>query len=465
MSVIYEVEHLYQADGWLSPGFLEVGANGQIANIGQTAPDGNVQVCRLSGFCVPGMANLHSHAFQRALVGRTEFVTDYRTDDNLWTWRKAMYELAQRLTPRHYEAIAAQVYLEMLEFGITNVCEFHYVHHDIDGKRYANPSEMSERLIAAAEHAGIGMTLLPVLYAHSGVGKPPTDTQRRFTHSDVDEYLRLIESIREYRATQPALQVGMALHSLRAVAPGEIRAALEGITELDSKARLHIHASETTQEVDEIKAGLGARPVQWLLDNVALDERWSIIHATHLDSDEIRGLAGSKAVAGLCPLTEATMGDGYFPLVQYHQMGGAWGIGTDSHYSTSIVEELRILECGQRLETRRRNVIAMPRGDSEVHSGRTLFDTSLAGGEQSAGQNSGALVAGRRADLVMLDSSTHNLLGHGPNTMLDSWILGGTQNPVRDVMVNGKWVIKDRHHSNGQAIRNAFVETIHSLMD
>lgn len=451
MAHLYEVEHLHQPDGWLSPGYLEVGDDGTILSVSATCPEGR-RATPLAGFGVPGLSNLHSHAFQRALAGRTEFVTGVLAEDNLWTWRKEMYRMVDRMTPEAYGAIASLVYLEMLQFGMTAVCEFHYVHHQPGGAHFANPAEMSDRLIAAAQDTGLGLTILPVLYAHGGIGKPVEETQKRFVHS-VDDYLTLIDTLRGRRASNPNLNVGLALHSLRAVTPDEAKAALAGMDAMDESARLHIHVSETTHEVAEVEAGLGARPVQWLLDNVGLNDRWCLVHATHLDASEIAGSAKSGAVAGLCPLTEATMGDGFYPLVEYHAAGGAWGIGTDSHYSTSIAEELRMLECGKRLELRRRNVVARPTGDGAVHSGRVHFDTALAGGEQASGQGGGALVPGRRADLVILDGDCNVLLGHGPDTVLDAWMLGGTQNPVRDVMVAGNWAIRGGHHAQEARIK------------
>jgi formimidoylglutamate deiminase len=465
LSTIYEVEHLHQPGGWLSPGYIEIGGDGVIRSVSGERPLGK-NAERLDGFGVPGLSNLHSHAFQRALAGRTEFVTTMRAEDNLWTWRREMYRMVDRLTPEDYEAIGALVYLEMLQFGMTAVCEFHYVHHLPGGAAYANPAEMSDRLIAAAQRTGLGLTMLPVLYAHGGIGKPLEATQKRFAHS-VDAYLKLIEILGARRAVHPNLNIGMALHSLRAVAPDEVRAALAGMQAIDAGARLHIHVSETTHEVAEVEAGLGARPVQWLLDNVGLGPDWCLVHATHLDASEVAGLAASGAVAGLCPLTEATMGDGFFPLVEYHAAGGAFGIGTDSHYGTSTAAELRMLECGKRLELRRRNVIARPalaHAEPEVHSGRVLFDTALAGGEQASAQGGGGLVAGRRADLVMLDADSLPLLGHGPETVLDAWILGGPQNPVRDVMVAGNWVIRDGRHPHEAAIREAYRRTMARLV-
>jgi len=461
MSNVCEVEHLHQPDGWLSPGYIEIGPDGTILSVSGVRPGGGTPT-RLRGFGVPGLSNLHSHAFQRALAGRTEFVSGARAEDNLWTWRKEMYRAVDRLSPEAYEAIGALVYLEMLQFGMTGVCEFHYVHHRPGGGAYDNPAEMSERLIAAADRTGIGLTMLPVLYAHGGIGKPVEPTQTRFVH-DVDAYLRLIETLRARRDGRDALHVGLALHSLRAVTPDEARAALAGMDAMDAQARLHIHVSETTHEVAEVETGLGARPVQWLLDNIGLDDRWCLVHATHMDPSEVAGAVASGAVAGICPLTEATMGDGFFALPELHGAGGAWGIGTDSHYSTSVAEELRILECGKRLELRRRNVIARPDAGRPVHSGRVLFDTALAGGEQASGQGGGALVPGRRADLVMLDPDCNVLLGHGPDTVLDAWILGGTQNPVRDVMVGGRWVIRDGRHPEEERIRAAYRSAVATL--
>lgn len=461
MTQIYEVEHLHQPDGWLSPGWIEIGDDGRILSVSAAKPGGR-NLIRLRGFGVPGLSNLHSHAFQRVLAGRTEFVTGARSEDNLWTWRKEMYGMVDRLTPEVYEAIAGLVYLEMLQFGMTAVCEFHYVHHAAGGQAYADPAEMSERLIAAADRTGLGLTLLPVLYAHGGIGKPVEATQRRFVHS-VDGCLKLIDTLRARRGSHVNLHVGLALHSLRAVTPDEAKAAVAGMKAMDPDARLHIHVSETTHEVAEVQAGLGARPVQWLLDNMEVNPSWCLVHATHLDAAEIAGSATSGAVTGICPVTEATMGDGFFPLVEYHEAGGAWGIGTDSHYSTSIAEELRMLECGKRLELRRRNVIARPAAGQEVHSGRVLFDAALRGGEQASAQGGGALVSGRRADLVMLDGDDNVLLGHGPRTALDGWLLGGTQNPVRDVMVAGKWVIRDRHHPAEAAIREGYRDAMARL--
>ena len=458
MDKTYKVEHLYQPNGWLSPGYLTVSKDGIVKKISAETSDFDCEF--LPGFGVPGTANLHSHAFQRALAGRTEFVSEDRKHDNLWTWREAMYQAADRLTPEIYQAIGEFVYLEMLKSGFTSVAEFHYVHHQSGGTPFDNPAEMSMRLMAAANDVGLGMTILPVLYCHGGIGKPHSGVQNRFVHSDTDKFIDLLSSLLPLESH--TAQVGIALHSLRAVAANELDRVVGAAQAQRPGLRIHIHASETVQEVEECLAGLGARPVQWLLDNTNINQDWSVIHATHLDSSECTQLAASGAVAGICPLTEATMGDGYFPLPEFHAAQGAWGVGTDSHYCTSPAQELQSLEVGKRLQLARRNVIAKPGSQLTAHTGRALFDHALRGGFRAVGQNMGALEVGRRADLVMLDPMSPTLIGHDCETILDAWILSGSDEPVRDVMVAGKWQIRSGNHPRQELIlrkyRNAIVQ-------
>ena len=462
MTDIYEVEHLHQPDGWLTPGYLHVGDDGLIEAVA-SGPPANQSTTHLAGFGIPGLANLHSHAFQRAMAGRTEYVSKAGGDDTFWTWRAFMYDFVQRLTPEQYEAIGAFVYLEMIKSGMTAVGEFHYVHHAPDGSRYTNHTEMADRLIVAAKRVGIAITMLPVLYAHAGIGQPPRDEQRRFVHTDVDDFLALVDHLRMGNANHANVRLGIAIHSLRAVAPDELAVAVETTLAADPAARLHIHVSEQPREVEEIRAGLGARPVEWMLHNTDLNEHWTLVHSTHVNADECRGLAESGAVAGLCPMTEATLGDGIFPLVDYHRQGGRWGIGTDSHYSTSTADELRVLECGQRLAAGKRNLIASPDSQVTRHSGRRLLDLALAGGRQSLGYETGLLAAGMRADLVMLDADDPALIGNGPATVLDAWILSGHSNPVRDVMIAGRWIVQGGRHHLEDAITAAYKATIHAL--
>lgn len=462
MTTVYAVEHLHQPDGWLTPGYLHVSDDGVI-EAAAPEPPAEGPIIQITGFGLPGLANLHSHAFQRAMAGRTEFVSVAGGDDTFWTWREFMYDFVQRLTPEQYEAIGAFVYLEMVKSGMTAVGEFHYVHHAPNGTRYANHAEMADRLIAAADRAGIVICMLPVLYAHAGIGLPPNDEQRRFVHADVDEFLTLAERLRNRNRDNADVEVGIAIHSLRAVAPDELAAAVEGTLAAAPDTRLHIHVSEQPREVEEVRAGIGARPVEWMLHNTDLNDRWTLVHATHVTEDECRGLASSGAVAGLCPMTEATLGDGIFPLVDFHRQGGTWGIGTDSHYTTSTAEELRVLECGQRLENGKRNLIASPDTANTRHSGRRLLDLALAGGRQSLGVETGALVPGMRADMVVLDGDDRALIGHGPATVLDAWILSGPTNPVRDVMIGGRWIVQDGRHPREDTITAAYKTAMSEL--
>lgn len=461
--VTYEIEHLHQPDGWLSPGFLTV-VDGRITAVEAAAPNGN-RIEKCGGFGIPGMPNLHSHAFQRALAGRVESVDTARATDDLFTWREQMYRLVERLSPDQYQAIAEFTYVQLLKGGFTSVCEFHYLHHAAGGARYANPTEMSERLLAAASTAGIAITLLPTLYLHGGIGAPVTRVQRRFAHADPTEYLALVEALHGSTQNRDTIAIGVALHSLRAVAPAEVAETVAGCTTIDPSMRIHVHVSETKQEIHEVLAGLGARPVDWLLDHAGIDQRWTLVHATHLVARERQRLAQSGSVAGLCPLTEATLGDGLFPLVEYNASGGSWGIGTDSHYSAKVASELRMLECGQRLFHHRRNVLADPSSSLRSHSGRRLFDLAVAGGTLASGRSAGALVAARCADLVVLDSNSPALLAHDPETVLDGWILGADSNPVRDVMVSGRWVVRDGYHAREQDTARCFAAVMMGGVD
>lgn len=463
MNQFYEVEHLHQPDGWLSPAFISIAADGQIASIARQRPENERPIEKIGGFVIPGLPNLHSHAFQRALAGRTEYTSDV-SSDTFWTWRDLMYSFVGQLEPDDYEAIARFVYWEMIKFGITSVAEFHYVHHAPDGSRYDNQSEMSDRLISAASELGIGITILPVLYAHAGIGQPFNEHQKRFVHTDVDEYLQLFSKLRTNRTSYSGLQTGIALHSLRAVSAAELHHAVSGALDIDPNCRLHIHVSEQQKEVDEVVAGLGARPVQWLADNVGLDSRWSLIHATHIDERERQCMAASGCVAGLCPVTEASLGDGIYPLLEYQSEQGRWGVGTDSNYTTSPAEELRVLEYGLRLKTGRRNVLTSLDNATSKYSGRRLYDLALSGGAQSLGREVGALTAGKRADLVVLDPDSPSLIGHTTDTVLDAWILSATTNPVRDVMVGGRWVLRDGVHAGEDQICAQYKRTMNKLL-
>jgi len=446
-------EHLWTPQGWIDGATLHVDAGGALA----VDPAPGVTAVRLGRFVVPGMPNIHSHAFQRAMAGLAERQGDPR--DSFWTWREVMYGFAARVGPEQLRDIAAQLYAEMLAAGYTAVCEFHYLHHAPDGRPYADPAEMSLALVEAARETGIGLTLLPVLYMTGGFdGRPLAERQRRFGH-DVDAFLRLVQRLRLLEDDQ--LRIGIALHSLRAV-PGpalaEVIAALPG---LGAALPVHIHIAEQQAEVDECLALRGARPVQWLLEHAQVDARWTLVHATHLDGGEVQALAASDATVALCPTTEANLGDGLFPLRDYLDAGGRWGIGSDSHVSVSPVEELRWLEYGQRLRAQRRN-IAVATGRASV--GESLFAAALAGGARASERPlAGGTDAGTRADLVVLDDTAAELAARDTGNVLDSWVFSGNRPLVRDVLVGGRQVVADGHHVDGEAILARYRRTVERL--
>jgi formimidoylglutamate deiminase len=450
-------DHLLTPEGWLSPGLLEVGPDGRITRI---ASETHPEARRLAGFVVPGVPNLHSHAFQRALAGRAEHRGQSQTD-SFWTWREAMYALALRVSPEQVRAIAAQLYVECLEAGMTGVGEFHYLHHAPDGGRYAEPAEMGLQLLEAAKDAGLPITLLPALYVAGGFGRPPGERQRRFTCRGPDELLGLVATLRRAAAEHPEAKVGLAPHSLRAAPPEALLPAVAGLLADDPEARIHVHAAEQPQEVEDCLAHLKARPVEWLVDTAGADHRWCLVHATHTTPAETAALAKSGAVAGLCLTTEANLGDGLFDAPAFLAAGGRFGVGSDSHVTVSAAEELRLLEYGQRLVHRQRNLLA---GEGpERHVGRHLYAAAARGGAQALGQPAGALQVGLRADLVVLDPEHPRLLGHGPETALDAFVFGDAGGAVSEVYVAGRRVVAGGRHLRRDEVRARFAAAARAL--
>ena len=441
--------------GWASNVRLEVAEDGRLTHVEADASAEGAE--RLGGPLLPGMPNLHSHAFQRAMAGLAEVAGN--PNDSFWTWRDLMYRLVGRITPEQVQVIARQLYIEMLKAGYTSVAEFHYVHHDHNGQAYADPAELSLRISAAAADTGIGLTLLPVLYSHAGLGgQAPSEGQRRFINSS-DQYLRLQERLAPHLAAQPAQRLGLCFHSLRAVTPGQIA---EVLAAGDQACPVHIHIAEQQKEVDDCLAWSGRRPLQWLYENVDVDARWCLVHATHAEADEVSAMARSRAVAGLCLTTEANLGDGIFPAVDFMAQGGRMGIGSDSHVSLSVVEELRWLEYGQRLRDQRRN--RLYRGDQPM-VGRTLYDAALVGGAQAMGQAVGELAVGKRADWLVLDGQDPYLATASGDAILNRWLFAGGDRQVRDVMVNGQWVVRQGRHEQEAESAQAFVEVLRQLLD
>ncbi len=382
-----------------------------------------------NGPVIPGMPNLHSHAFQRAFAGLSEY-RGGAGQDSFWSWRTLMYRFAARISPAQAEAIATWLYVEMLEAGYTAVCEFHYLHHDPDGAPYADDAELALALMRAAERAGIGLTLLPVLYQASGFGGlAPNEGQRRFIRS-TDSMLRLLDRLHPPCAAQGA-RLGLAPHSLRAVPPDSLREALAGLDALDATAPVHIHIAEQTAEVDACLAWSGQRPVAWLLDHAPVDARWCLVHATHMDGDEYRRAAASGVVAGLCPTTEANLGDGLFDFGAWRTAGGKWGVGSDSHACVNAAEELMLLEYGQRLGTRQRNVGA-DAGQPSVATAMTL--AAVQGGAQAAGRAVAGLQPGQQADFVVLDAAHPALAGLAAADMLSAHVFASHRTSAIDAV-------------------------------
>ena len=395
------------------------------------------------GIGLPGLPNIHSHAFQRGMAGLAE--TRGRPDDDFWSWREVMYRFVDRLDPDDMEAIAALAFAEMLESGFTRVGEFHYLHHDLDGRPYADPAELSARIAQAASVTGIGLTLLPVFYAHSGFGgAEPKPGQRRFINNP-DSFARVVEDAREACAILPDPVVGVAPHSLRAVTPEQLAI----VTRIAPKAPVHIHVAEQVREVEDCLAWCGRRPVEWLLDEAGADGRWCLVHATHLTDAETTGMAASGAVAGLCTITEANLGDGIFPAAAYAAAGGAFAVGSDSNVLISAAEELRTLEYAQRLSRRARNVLA---GDAQGSTGRALFDGALAGGARALGVAKAGLAVGAGLDVVTLDPAHASLVGRKEDALLDGWIFAGRAGVVDGVWRYGRKVVGNGVHVSADAI-------------
>ena len=442
-------------DGWAKRVRIDVDADGTIAGVWPGGETSGAEA--LAGPVLPGMPNLHSHAFQRAMAGLAERAGG---GDDFWGWRQVMYRFLERLGPDEVEAVAAQLYIEMLKSGYTAVAEFHYLHHAPDGRPYADPAELSRRVIAAAGRVGIGLTHLPVLYARGGFDDAPlTEGQRRFT-GDPERLLALVQALAADHADDPNLRFGVAPHSLRAVAPDMLAALVAGAHGADPMAPIHIHIAEQTREVEDCVARTGARPVEWLLSEAPVDGRWCLIHATHLNPVETVALAASDAVAGLCPTTEANLGDGLFPLADYLAVGGKLGIGSDSHISVSPIEELRWLDYGQRLTRRRRAIAA---NETSPSPGERLFRLALDGGAQATGRPIGRIESGCRADLLVLDADGPTLAGRPTDRLLDALIFAGNANPVRDVMVGGGWRVREGRHPAEQAVFDDYRRALATL--
>lgn len=445
MSVIHARQALLTG-GWAKNVRLHIAAGRISALDADTAPEAGDE---RHDMIVAGMPNLHSHAFQRGMAGLAEMRGP--GSDSFWSWRNVMYRFALSMTPDDVEAVAAQLYVEMLEAGFTRVGEFHYLHHDKDGRPYADIAEMAARIVAAASATGIAMTLLPVFYAHSGFGgTAPGEGQRRFINNR-DSFALLLERCRALTDALPAGITGVAPHSLRAVTPDELSA----VVAMAGEAPVHIHIAEQVKEVEDCIAWSERRPVEWLLDNQSVDGHWCFIHATHMTEAETAGMARAGAIAGLCPVTEANLGDGTFPAADFLAAGGRFGVGSDSNVLIGLPDELRQLEYSQRLAHRARNVLATPGGST----GRALFDGALSGGAAALGAASG-IATGQAADFVSL-KARHGLELEG-DALLDGWIFANAA-VVDCVWVNGRKRVEAGRHAEREAIGRRFASVMRAL--
>jgi len=410
----YFCDYALLPDGWRERVRLRAGADGRWVSV---QPDSDSSgAISLGRYVIAGMPNLHSHAFQRAMAGSAERFG--RPDDSFWTWRENMYRFAGAIDPESLYAIAAWLYVEMLERGYTRVCEFHYVHHRADGSAYAQPSAMSDALIAAARDTGIGLTLLPTLYQRGGFrNQPLVARQRRFSH-DFDAFLQLLQDL-AMRESAEGFRLGAAVHSLRAVGTQPLQQLLAD--PLLQQKPIHVHVAEQRLEVEECLAAHGRRPVEFLLDSVNVDSRFCLVHATHMQAAERDRAAASGAIAGLCPTTEANLGDGIFPLREWRASGGAWGVGSDSQIGLDPREELRWLEYQARLQSGGRTLLA---NASAPDVAENLWQEAVSGGARASGANAAGLIAGADADWISTDHQDPALAGHGVDSILAAWIFG-----------------------------------------
>ncbi|HEX7375043.1 MAG TPA: formimidoylglutamate deiminase [Steroidobacteraceae bacterium] len=455
----YRFAQAWLPSGWQHDVTIGVDSAGDIVTL--TPNDDRADAKVVNGAAIAGMTNVHGHAFQRAMAGLAEHRSvagAAARNDSFWTWRETMYEHASRMSPATLEAIAAQLYVEMLKAGYTSACEFHYLHNRPDGRPHDDPLAMHRAIIAAAGHAGIGLTLLPTLYQNSDFGgAPPTDRQRQFV-LETDDYLALLSALHGVQPKSADVEIGIAFHSLRAV-PGP---AMREVLSADHQCKIfHIHVAEQEREVQSSRQHLGRTPIEWLLQHAEVDRRWCLVHATHATRAEIEAMAAAGAVVGLCPTTEANLGDGFFALETLLAADGAFAIGSDSHICISPTEELRWLEYQARLLRQQRNVLAAQR---EPSSGAMLWRHASEAGARAGGRANGALAPGLRADIVVLDLDTPLLCGRAGDDIIDTFVFAGPGHAVRDVMVGGRWVVQDRLHVDEAVIAGAYRAAVQEIL-
>ena len=448
----YHLDLALRPQGWSRDVLVSVADDGYISAIESrsagaahepvSAALGDASVERVAGITIPGMPNAHSHAFQRGMTGNTEFRRSSR--DSFWTWRQAMYALANRIQPDDLQTLATQLFIEMLKAGYTSVAEFHYLHRTPDGQLYPTATRLWDAVIAAAATAGIGLTLLPTLYQTSDFGAKPLNPEQARFALETDWFLRAVaDRVRLERLGASTLRTGAAFHSLRAVPLATLTEAAQSLRQIDHTLPLHIHVAEQMKEVASCIEVTGRRPIELLLDTGLLDPHWCLVHATHATAAELKGIASSGATVCVSISTEANLGDGFFDAARFLKLGGHLCVGSDSQATVSPSEELRWMEYQARLRKKRRGVLADP---AEPHVGTRLWREAAEHGARAIGQPAGAIAVGRRADWLVLDDAHASMAGAAPNTAIDHLIFAGGSAAIRDVMVDGKWVVKDFHH-------------------
>lgn len=451
----YKIDYLVQKDRVLKDIFVEVGQDGKILGI-QNEYNGDYN--QIKGLVLPGFQNAHSHCFQYAMAGMAEIHSTENEPDDFWSWRDSMYKIALQISPEQLESVACMLYSEMLRFGYTEVAEFHYLHHDKDGNHYSNLSEMGERLISAAQKTGIKITLIPIFYQKGGFGKDAQDGQRRFLSPNSDDYLKLVDASRKSAQNYAGAKVVKGIHSLRAVDEISLQNVLNT---KESGLPLHIHISEQLKEVEECKSFYGKRPVEWLLDNFEVDENYHLVHATHLTTDEVSGIAKSKANVVICPSTEGNLGDGIFPLRDFQKEQGRWSIGTDSHIGLQFMEELRILDYGQRLISHKRNTYYSP---EQGNSGFYSLNQSIFNGRKAMGVDSeNFFEIGADFDAVVVDIAHPLLFMAKSELKLATNLYSMDQSSIKEVYVAGNRVVSGGVHNQMDSIWMDFAKTLDEL--
>ncbi len=448
-------DKILQNDGWKTNILIATDSNGVITSITESNKINNAQ--HIKGLAIPGFQNAHSHAFQYAMAGLAEVHNITHTSDDFWSWRDAMYKLALSVNPDQMENIAAMLYAEMLRHGYTNVAEFHYIHHDKNGDHYDNLAEMGSRMIAGAEKAGIGITLVPIFYQKGGFGKDATDGQRRFLSADIDCYLKLLESSEIACRTYQHANIGLGIHSMRGVEPTLIaEIAKSGPQDIP----FHIHISEQLKEIDDSIAYLGKRPVEWLLNSIDLNDRFHLVHATHLTKEETKGIASNGANVVICPSTEGNLGDGLFPLRDFQLANGKWSIGTDSHVGLNPLEELRLLDYGQRLITHKRNTFT---SESTGNSGEFAINMATQSGRKAMNNfNPHYFAIGQTLNVSIIESNSPLLATCSDNNLASTIIYSADPSQQNGTISNGVYMEKGKC-AQYDKITSDFISTLNEL--